>query len=44
MRHQQSGSLIVAGRNYGQGASYEHGAIAPRYLGVTAVIAKGIDN
>jgi aconitase A len=44
MRHQQSGSLIVAGRNYGQGASYEHAAIAPRYLGVTAVIAKGIDN
>ena len=40
MRHQQSGSLIVGGRNYGQGSSREHAAIGPRYLGVKAVVAK----
>jgi aconitate hydratase len=31
---------IVAGENYGQGSSREHAAIAPRYLGLRAVIAK----
>jgi aconitate hydratase len=31
----------VGGANYGQGSSREHAAIAPRYLGVQAVIAKG---
>ena len=36
-----SGCLVVAGANYGQGSSREHAAIAPRYLGVKAVIAKG---
>lgn len=41
MEHQKSGSLIVAGSNYGQGSSREHAAIAPRYLGLRAVIAKG---
>jgi aconitate hydratase len=40
MRHQQSGSFLVGGRNYGQGSSREHAAIGPRYLGVKAVIAK----
>jgi aconitate hydratase len=40
MQHQQSGSLIVGGRNYGQGSSREHAAIGPRYLGVKAVLAK----
>jgi aconitate hydratase len=40
MRHQQSGSFIVGGRNYGQGSSREHAAIGPRFLGVKAVIAK----
>ena len=34
------GHLIVAGRNYGQGSSREHAAIATRYLGLQAVIAK----
>ena len=34
------GSFIVAGQNYGQGSSREHAAIAPRYLGVRAVIAR----
>jgi aconitate hydratase len=33
--------LIVGGDNYGQGSSREHAAIAPRYLGLRAVIAKG---
>jgi aconitate hydratase len=40
MQHQQSGSLIVGGRNYGQGSSREHAALAPRYLGVRAVLAR----
>lgn len=41
MAHQQQGSFIVGGANYGQGSSREHAALAPRYLGVKAVIAKG---
>jgi aconitate hydratase len=40
LQHQHSGSLIVAGRNYGQGSSREHAALAPRYLGVRAVLAQ----
>ncbi|WP_328185961.1 aconitate hydratase [Marinobacter sp. OP 3.4] len=40
MDYQDSGSLIVGGDNYGQGSSREHAALAPRYLGVRAVIAK----
>jgi len=40
LAHQQTGSFIVGGQNYGQGSSREHAAIAPRYLGVIAVIAK----
>ena len=35
-----SGHVIVAGDNYGQGSSREHAAIAPRYLGLRVVIAK----
>jgi aconitate hydratase len=35
-----SGHLIVGGHNYGQGSSREHAAIAPRYLGLHAVLAK----
>ncbi len=34
------GGFIVGGSNYGQGSSREHAAIAPKYLGVKAVIAK----
>jgi aconitate hydratase len=34
------GHVIVGGENYGQGSSREHAAIAPRYLGLRAVIAK----
>ncbi|BCS53505.1 aconitate hydratase [Geobacter sp. SVR] len=33
--------IIVAGENYGQGSSREHAAIAPRYLGIRAKLAKG---
>jgi aconitate hydratase len=40
MKYQQSGSLVVGGENYGQGSSREHAAIAPRYLGLQAVITK----
>ena len=32
--------VIIGGSNYGQGSSREHAAIAPRYLGLRAVIAK----
>ncbi len=34
------GGIIVAGSNYGQGSSREHAAIAPRYLGIKAVVAE----
>jgi aconitate hydratase len=37
---EESGHIIVAGDNYGQGSSREHAAIAPRYLGLRIVIAK----
>jgi len=40
MAHRKTGSIIVGGKNYGQGSSREHAALAPRYLGVKAVIAK----
>jgi aconitate hydratase len=34
------GGFVVGGDNYGQGSSREHAALAPRYLGVKAVVAK----
>jgi aconitate hydratase len=34
------GHAIVGGFNYGQGSSREHAALAPRYLGLRAVIVK----
>jgi aconitate hydratase len=34
------GHIIVAGLNYAQGSSREHAALAPKYLGQLAVIAK----
>jgi aconitate hydratase len=34
------GGIIVGGENYGQGSSREHAALAPKYLGIKAVIAK----
>ncbi|HEX9767509.1 MAG TPA: aconitase family protein, partial [Nitriliruptorales bacterium] len=33
------GHAVVAGKNYGQGSSREHAALAPRYLGLRVVIA-----
>ena len=36
----EQGHVVVAGDNYGQGSSREHAVIAPRYLGLQAVIAK----
>ncbi|HYR82272.1 MAG TPA: aconitate hydratase, partial [Thermoplasmata archaeon] len=35
------GGFIVAGENYGQGSSREHAAVAPMFLGVHLVLAKG---
>jgi aconitate hydratase len=35
------GGVVVGGANYGQGSSREHAALAPRHLGVRAVLAKG---
>ncbi|MDP8929358.1 MAG: aconitate hydratase [Actinomycetota bacterium] len=36
----QGGHAIVGGKNYGQGSSREHAALAPRYLGLRVVLAK----
>ncbi|HEY6837207.1 MAG TPA: aconitate hydratase [Geobacteraceae bacterium] len=32
--------VVVGGENYGQGSSREHAALAPRYLGIRAKLAK----
>jgi aconitate hydratase len=37
---EKNGGFIVGGENYGQGSSREHAAIAPKYLGLKAVIVK----
>ena len=37
---EKQGGFIIAGDNYGQGSSREHAALAPKYLGVKAVIVK----
>ncbi len=37
---EKAGGFIVGGVNYGQGSSREHAAIAPKYLGIKAVIVK----
>ncbi len=36
------GGFILGGENYGQGSSREHAALAPRHLGVRAVIVKSL--
>jgi len=36
---EQGGGIILGGRNYGQGSSREHAALAPAYLGVRVVLA-----
>ena len=40
LKEEEGGHVIVAGENYAQGSSREHAAIAPRYLGQVAVLAK----
>jgi len=37
---QLDNAVVIGGENYGQGSSREHAALAPRYLGVRAKIAK----
>ena len=37
---EKNGGFIIGGENYGQGSSREHAALAPKYLGVKAVVAK----
>jgi aconitate hydratase len=37
---QKQGGFIVGAENYGQGSSREHAALAPKYIGIKAVIAK----
>lgn len=39
-REKNNGHVVVAGENYAQGSSREHAAIAPRYLGQRAALAK----
>ncbi|HEX2251668.1 MAG TPA: aconitate hydratase [Thermoanaerobaculia bacterium] len=40
-RETGDGHAVVGGRNYGQGSSREHAALAPRYLGLRCVVAEG---
>jgi aconitate hydratase len=37
---QKHGGFIVGAENYGQGSSREHAALAPKYIGIKAVITK----
>lgn len=37
---EKGGHMIVGGYNYAQGSSREHAALAPRYLGLRAVLVK----
>ncbi|MFA0960717.1 aconitate hydratase [Roseivirga sp. BDSF3-8] len=39
-QEKEGGHVVVAGENYAQGSSREHAALAPRYLGQVAVLAK----
>lgn len=38
-RKHSSGHCIIAGRNYGQGSSREHAALAPRFIGLQVIVA-----
>lgn len=40
MKRDRQDSFVVGGDNYGQGSSREHAALAPRFLGLRAVVAK----
>jgi aconitate hydratase len=37
---QADGGIVLGGENYGQGSSREHAALAPRHLGIRAIVAK----
>ena len=37
---EKKGGFLVGGENYGQGSSREHAALAPRFLGIRAILAK----
>jgi len=37
---EKRGGFVLGGKNYGQGSSREHAALAPRYLGIRGVIAQ----
>jgi aconitate hydratase len=39
-QEEYGGHVVVAGENYAQGSSREHAALAPRFLGQRAVLAK----
>lgn len=39
-KEKHGGHVVVGGENYAQGSSREHAALAPKYLGQKAVIAK----
>ena len=39
-KNKYGGHVVVAGENYAQGSSREHAALAPKYLGQVAVLAK----
>ncbi|MFI3271923.1 MAG: aconitate hydratase [Pseudomonadota bacterium] len=41
-RAKNVGGIIVAGDNYGQGSSREHAALAPRHLGICAVLTRSL--
>jgi aconitate hydratase len=40
-QREAGGHAVIAGNNYGQGSSREHASLAPRYLGLRVVLAKG---
>ncbi len=40
VQDQYGGHIVIAGDNYAQGSSREHAALAPKFLGQKAVIAK----
>jgi aconitate hydratase len=37
---ERGGGFVLGGKNYGQGSSREHAALAPRYLGIRGVIVQ----
>ncbi len=40
LENRESQNFIIGKKNYGQGSSREHAAIAPRYLGIRVVVAQ----